>query len=105
MLPYMCSIFIFTADADLPEIILNGQTIEHRYRLEYFGITSDRSLLCKHHVDHILEKKKHRLSAVKVMAAKSRRAEIVLVIFYNQLVNSVLHYRLRSITLSNSLYE
>lgn len=57
-------------NADQLVITWNEQTMYHKDRMKYLGITFYRCLSFKYHTDHILEKAKRGLSAVKTMTAK-----------------------------------
>jgi hypothetical protein len=99
-----CSLDNRILRADVPAIKINDLPINRVDNFKYQGITFDRSLSFRGHVDNLVLKTRKGLIALKAMAA-THIEQSMLYIWYHQLILSVIDYGLGCLTLSKSRLE
>ncbi|BFZ05508.1 hypothetical protein BsWGS_08547 [Bradybaena similaris] len=94
-----CSLNNRICNSQLPEITCNDTPIERVHCMRYLGISLDRSLSFKHHVERVIEKARRGINAVKVMAGAGFQQRTLFLLML-ALVISPLEYGLGLLTLS-----
>ena len=93
-----CSLNNHAVQAEMPTVSINNTVINRVETLKYLGITFNRTLSGKEHIEKTVDKARKGLTAMKVMAAASMPQRI-LILLYQSLVLSVVEYGLGLLTL------
>ena len=96
-----CSLDNHIVNKDMPQIALGNDAIERVNKFKYLGISFDRTLSFKEHVEYIVQRCSKGLTAMKVMAGAQMEQRLLLML-YRALVLSVLDYGLGIITIRNT---
>ena len=96
-----CSLDNRIVRADVPGLTIDGRNINRESNLKYLGITFDRSLSFKDHVQTVVIRSQKGLNALKTMAAKDIEQRMLFTL-YQHLVLSVIDYGLGLLTISKS---
>ena len=94
-----CSLNNHAVKANMPQISIQGQSLQREHSLKYLGITFDRSLSFNVHVSNTVNRARKGLTAVKTMAAAQMPQKTLLILF-KALVLSVIDYGFGLLTLS-----
>ena len=96
-----CSLDNRIVEDPTPPITFDYEVIERESELKYLGITFDRTLSFKKHVDNVAVRAKKGVSAIKTMAS-AKVEQHVLFLMLQLVVLSVIDYGLGCLTLSES---
>ena len=99
-----CSLNNHIMKKDLPLVQIGGKEVPRVSEMTYLGISMDRSLSFKRHVDNVVTKCWKGLAAVKLMAGMGIQQKTLFILF-KALVLSVIDYGLGLLTLSKSQLE
>ena len=96
-----CSLDNWIIRADIPGLKIGGRNVNRESTLKYLGITFDRRLSFRKHVQMIVTRPQKGLNALKTMAAMDLERRMLFTL-YQHLVLSVIDYRLGLLTISKS---
>ena len=85
----------------VPGLMIDGRGVNRENKLRYLGITFDRSLSFKDHVETVVTRSQKGLNALKTMAAMDIEQRMLFTL-YRYLILSVIDYGLGLLTVSKS---